>query len=80
MKIALDAMGGDFAPASTVAGAIEALRKYADVEVIFVGDRARIEKELALLEVPAAIAKRCSSDGYGAFSPPTLRRSRGNTP
>jgi glycerol-3-phosphate acyltransferase PlsX len=46
MKIALDAMGGDSAPASTVAGAWEALRKYPDIEIILVGDQPRIEKEL----------------------------------
>ena len=47
MKIALDAMGGDFAPASPVTGAIDALKKYPDIEIVFVGDQARIEKELA---------------------------------
>jgi glycerol-3-phosphate acyltransferase PlsX len=46
MKIALDAMGGDSAPASTVAGAWEALKKYPDVEIILVGDQARVEQEL----------------------------------
>ncbi len=49
MKIALDAMGGDSAPASTVAGAWEALKKYADIEIILVGDQARIEQELRSL-------------------------------
>jgi glycerol-3-phosphate acyltransferase PlsX len=49
MKIALDAMGGDSAPASTVAGAWEALKKYPDIEIILVGDQARIEQELAVL-------------------------------
>lgn len=47
MKIALDAMGGDSAPASTIAGALEALKKYSDIEIILVGDQTRIEKELA---------------------------------
>jgi glycerol-3-phosphate acyltransferase PlsX len=51
MKIALDAMGGDSAPASTVAGALEALHKYSDIELILVGDQARIEKELVHLGV-----------------------------
>jgi glycerol-3-phosphate acyltransferase PlsX len=58
MKIALDAMGGDFAPASTVAGAIEALKHYADIEIILVGDEARIEKELALFDLAPAFRKR----------------------
>jgi glycerol-3-phosphate acyltransferase PlsX len=50
MKIALDAMGGDSAPACTVAGACEALKKYPDIEIILVGDQARIEQELRSLE------------------------------
>jgi glycerol-3-phosphate acyltransferase PlsX len=49
MKIALDAMGGDLAPASTVAGACEALKKYPDIDIILVGDQARIENELQAL-------------------------------
>jgi phosphate acyltransferase len=49
MKIALDAMGGDTAPASTVAGAWEALKKFSDIEIILVGDQQRIENELRTL-------------------------------
>jgi glycerol-3-phosphate acyltransferase PlsX len=60
MKIALDAMGGDFAPASPVTGVLDALKKYDDIEIILVGDQARIEKELAQLECPAELAKRFS--------------------
>jgi glycerol-3-phosphate acyltransferase PlsX len=50
MKIALDAMGGDSAPGCTVAGAVEALRKYPDIEIILVGDQVRIEQELRSLD------------------------------
>jgi glycerol-3-phosphate acyltransferase PlsX len=46
MKIALDAMGGDHAPQNPVAGAVQALRDFPDVEVIFVGDEAKIRAEL----------------------------------
>ncbi len=46
MRIALDAMGGDHAPAETVAGAVAAAREY-DVEVALVGRTAAIETELA---------------------------------
>jgi glycerol-3-phosphate acyltransferase PlsX len=46
MKIALDAMGGDHAPACTVGGAMEALKRFPDIEIIFVGDKARIEQEM----------------------------------
>lgn len=45
MKIAVDAMGGDFAPQNIVAGAVLAAQEY-DQEIILVGDQARIEQEL----------------------------------
>src|SRR5438552_603463 len=47
MKIALDAMGGDFGPPNLVAGAVMALREYPHINKLFlVGDSARIEEEL----------------------------------
>jgi glycerol-3-phosphate acyltransferase PlsX len=46
MKIALDAMGGDHAPQNPVEGAVQALRDFPDVEIIFVGDEAKIRAEL----------------------------------
>src|ERR1700677_3905959 len=47
MKIALDAMGGDFAPKNIIAGAVLALREYPQITRLFlVGDTARIEAEL----------------------------------
>ncbi len=46
MKIALDAMGGDYAPATTVEGAVEALVENKDLSVILVGDEAEISAEL----------------------------------
>ena len=46
MKIALDAMGGDYAPSTTVEGAIRALREDGELEVILVGDKEEIEQEL----------------------------------
>jgi len=47
MKIALDAMGGDHAPQNPVAGAVQALRDFSDVEIIFVGDEQKVRAELA---------------------------------
>jgi glycerol-3-phosphate acyltransferase PlsX len=48
MRIALDAMGGDFAPAAVVQGGLEAARLFAgECEIIFVGDRTQIEQEIA---------------------------------
>jgi glycerol-3-phosphate acyltransferase PlsX len=47
MRIALDAMGGDYAPATTVEGAIEALRQYKNISsVILIGDENEIKNEL----------------------------------
>ncbi|MEW5954631.1 MAG: phosphate acyltransferase PlsX [Bacillota bacterium] len=45
MKIAVDAMGGDFAPGVVVSGALEACREYKQ-PVILVGDEAAIHNEL----------------------------------
>ena len=50
MKVALDAMGGDHAPAVNIGGAKEALRLYPTIEKIFlVGDQAALEAECARL-------------------------------
>ena len=46
MRIAVDAMGGDFAPREIVRGAITYAASHAD-EVILVGDVPRIEAEIA---------------------------------
>ena len=46
MKIALDAMSGDFAPISTVKGAIEALEEIEGLEIILVGKEGIIKEEL----------------------------------
>jgi glycerol-3-phosphate acyltransferase PlsX len=46
MKIGVDAMGGDFAPEAIVLGAIEAQKKFSDVRLVLIGDKARIEEIL----------------------------------
>ncbi len=43
MRIALDAMGGDYAPAPIVQGALQAVRSDAEMHVVLVGDQAQIE-------------------------------------
>ena len=45
MRIAIDAMGGDFAPKEIVRGAIDAAKKY-DCEIVLVGDEMKIRAEL----------------------------------
>jgi len=45
MKIAVDAMGGDYAPEAIIQGALQAL-SYPDIEIVLVGDKEEIEKLL----------------------------------
>ncbi len=52
MRIAIDAMGGDNAPAEIVKGCVEAL-DLTDAEIILVGDRQRIVQELERYSLPA---------------------------
>ena len=47
IKIAIDAMGGDFAPEQQVKGAIEALGKSGDFSVILAGDETALKAELS---------------------------------
>lgn len=54
MRIALDAMGGDYAPTVTVEGAVEIVQEYPDLEVVLVGDEPSIEKELVNKKYPAS--------------------------
>lgn len=46
MKIAVDAMGGDNAPSQIIAGVIDAVKAYDDVEVILVGQEPVVREEL----------------------------------
>ncbi len=46
MRIALDAMGGDFAPGINIAGAIEALQQDPQLEIQLVGQRELLDKQL----------------------------------
>src|SRR6202162_5294771 len=51
MRIALDAMGGDYAPKNTVEGAVLALKEYTYIEKLFpVGDAAATGNELKRLD------------------------------
>jgi glycerol-3-phosphate acyltransferase PlsX len=83
MRIALDAMGGDFAPVPTVEGAIQAVRDIPDLEVILVGDHNAIEAEL--MKFPDALRDRLpivhTSQMIGMDEKPVeaLRRKRDNS-
>ena len=46
IRIAVDAMGGDNAPAAPVAGAVHALMEQTELELILLGDEAAIKAEI----------------------------------
>ena len=62
MRIALDAMGGDRAPAAPVDGAVEAVRAFADLDVVLVGDPAAIGRELDRVKADAPLVKAASGE------------------
>ncbi len=80
MRIAIDAMGGDFAPREIVKGAVEAARGLAGIEKLFlVGDETAIKAELALYgKIPACIEIRHASEVVEMGDSPalSLRRKR----
>ena len=50
MKIAIDAMGGDYAPSEVIKGAVIGARNYG-VGIILVGQQGRIKEELAKVDI-----------------------------
>jgi glycerol-3-phosphate acyltransferase PlsX len=52
MKIVVDGMGSDAAPANEVAGCVKALKESPGLEILLVGDANRLGKELAKYSVP----------------------------
>jgi phosphate acyltransferase len=54
MRIALDAMGGDYAPAVNIDGALDTISDFPDIHIILVGDESVLQQELK--------GKRYSSD------------------
>lgn len=52
VKVVVDAMGGDNAPAATVQGAVDAVLKQKNIKVILVGQESVIKKELQKYQFP----------------------------
>lgn len=52
VKVVVDAMGGDNAPAEPIKGAVEAVKERADVSVYLVGQQQVIDRELAQYDYP----------------------------
>jgi glycerol-3-phosphate acyltransferase PlsX len=53
MRVALDAMGGDFAPAVTVEGAVETVNESDDIDLILVGDEPSLKEKLSGKRFPS---------------------------
>src|SRR5207249_2166048 len=78
MKIAVDAMGGDFGPAVVVEGAAAAAREFGAV-VTLVGDKAAIEREVARVgagTLGLEIRHASQVVGMGESPSQALRRKR----
>ncbi|MCX7009279.1 MAG: hypothetical protein NTY53_18875 [Kiritimatiellaeota bacterium] len=80
MRIAVDAMGGDYAPLEIVAGTIEAARKLPGITKLFlVGDEVAIRKEFAKYrDIPAMIEVRHCTEVVGMEESPAnaVRRKK----
>lgn len=77
MRIAIDAMGGDLAPREIVRGAVAAAGE-GKAEIILVGDKARLEQELALLHPKGSLEIYHTDQVIGMDEQPALglRRKR----
>ena len=80
MRIALDAMGGDFAPSPNIVGAFEAVERNSDLEILLVGDRARLEEEIAKVGLLPDSVRIAESDGVVGMEekPTTALREKPN--
>lgn len=63
MKIAVDGMGGDFAPSEIVKGAVDAARTY-KVDIILVGPRELMESELSKHDISGLNIEVVHTDQY----------------
>ncbi|MGO4531344.1 phosphate acyltransferase PlsX [Paenibacillus sp. 2TAF8] len=79
MRIVIDAMGGDNAPASTVEGAVAAATEWADTQIVLVGDEAKLEPLLSQSGArPSNLSVRHASEVIGSDDEPVkaVRRKK----
>lgn len=74
MRIAIDAMGGDFAPEKIVAGAVMAAESFPDIDaLVLVGDEPAVQRELRKARrLPASIETVHASEVIGMDEAPAL--------
>ncbi|MFD1407429.1 phosphate acyltransferase PlsX [Kroppenstedtia eburnea] len=80
MRIALDIMGGDHAPAAMVEGALQAAEEWSDTELILLGPVERSESLLAGRR-PANLSLKAVEEWISAEEEPVraIRRKKGST-
>lgn len=72
MRIALDAMGGDFAPGPNIVGAFEAVERNSTLEILLVGDRAILAEGIAQVgPLPSSVRVIESEGVIGMEEKPT---------
>ncbi|MEN1985010.1 phosphate acyltransferase PlsX [Paenibacillus hubeiensis] len=79
MRIVIDAMGGDNAPAATVEGALSAAAEWPDAQIVLVGDEGRLEPILSKAATkPANLSVRHASEVIGSDDEPVkaVRRKK----
>jgi len=81
VRIAVDAMGGDYAPHEAVLGAVEAAKEWS-VPVILVGREEELKRELASLEYPSDLISIVNAEEtIGMNEPPAtaVRKKRNSS-
>lgn len=67
MRIALDAMGGDFAPGPNLDGAIQAVAQDPDLQIVLVGDEPLLEQALEQAGYSGSAIEVLASDGVAGM-------------
>ena len=67
MKIIVDAMGGDNAPMAPVEAAVRAVKEL-DVEIVLVGKKEVVEKELSAYDYPNDKQEKCIGGRCGKYA------------
>ena len=77
MRIALDAMGGDFAPGPNIEGAIAAVAENPNLHIVLVGDAPLLEEQLSKAGYSGSAISVLASEGVaGMDEKPTEASSR----
>ena len=76
-RVALDAMGGDNAPAEIVKGAVEAVQQRKDIQVLLTGRENVIKEELAKYTYPAGQIRIINATEVIETAEPPVKAIRG---